>query len=374
MKLAKIKTVAENNDFSAVNLDPNLILIFGQRQHLQDGVLVSNIKNAFKDAIIIGCSTAGQIMGVEVLEEESVVTFIQFERTELAYAEVDLEDFDANSRKAGESLASKFEIAGLQHLFVVSDGLNVNGTALAEGLMEALGSKVSITGGLAADGADFEETIVISNGTVKSNVVTAVGFYGDHVKVNYGSKGGWDSFGIDRKVTKSKENVLFEVDGEPALDLYKSFLGEKANELPASGLLFPLSMRFKEDVQPVVRTILGINEEDKSLTFAGDIPEGSFVRLMKANRDRLINGAEDAAENIMEQSGNEPEFAILVSCVGRKLVLKQIVEEEVEVVKESLGNPIITGFYSYGELAPFERDTACALHNQTMTITTLTEQ
>lgn len=245
MKLAKIKTVAENNDFSAVNLDPNLILIFGQRQHLQDGVLVSNIKNAFKDAIIIGCSTAGQIMGVEVLEEESVVTFIQFEKTELAYAEVDLEDFDANSRKAGESLASKFEIAGLQHLFVVSDGLNVNGTALAEGLMEALGSKVSITGGLAADGADFEETIVISNGTVKSNVVTAVGFYGDHIKVNYGSKGGWDSFGIDRKVTKSKENVLFEVDGEPALDLYKSFLGEKANELPASGLLFPLSMRFK---------------------------------------------------------------------------------------------------------------------------------
>ena len=374
MKLQQIKITKEINDLPNVNFDPNLILTFGKRATLETTNMVKKITKTYPDAIVMGCSTAGQMMGEEVLDDESVVTLVQFEKTQLAYAEVALNQFGGDSKKAGKALASEFKSDELKHIFVLSDGLNVNGTALAEGMMSALASDVAITGGLAADGADFTKTVVIANGEVKTEVVTAVGFYGDQLKVNYGSKGGWDSFGIDRKVTKSKENVLFELDGEPALDLYKSFLGEKAKELPASGLLFPLSMRFKEGVKPVVRTILGINEDDKSLTFAGDIPEGSFVRLMKANRDRLINGAEDAAEAIMDQSDASPNLAILVSCVGRKLVLKQIVEEEVEAVKDSLGHPTVTGFYSYGELAPFEQDTACALHNQTMTITTLTEE
>jgi hypothetical protein len=187
--------------------------------------------------------------------------------------------------------------------------------------------------------------------------------------------GGWDSFGIERSVTKSKGNILYEIDNLPALELYKSFLGEKAKELPASGLLFPLSMRKEENEVPVVRTILAVNEEEQSLTFAGDIPEGSYVKLMKANIDRLINGAEKAAEISVNPLLNaQADLAILISCVGRKLVLKQMVEEEVEAVQEAIGDhALITGFYSYGEMAPFLNDTKCELHNQTMTVTTFKE-
>jgi hypothetical protein len=206
-------------------------------------------------------------------------------------------------------------------------------------------------------------------------IITAIGFYGDKIKIGYGSFGGWDSFGMERLITKSKNNVLYELDGEPALALYKSFLGSQAVNLPSSGLLFPLSLRVSEDHAPVVRTILAVNEEDQSLTFAGDLPEGSYVRLMKANIDRLIEGAVAAANTSVAPFENaKPDFAVLISCVGRKLVLKQMVEEEVEGVKNILGdNTAITGFYSYGEISPFEKDTRCELHNQTMTITTFTE-
>jgi hypothetical protein len=151
-------------------------------------------------------------------------------------------------------------------------------------------------------------------------------------------------------------------------------LGEHAAGLPASGLLFPLNLRTESDDTPVVRTILAIDEETQSLTFAGDIPEGSYVRLNEANFDRLIKGAEGAAEKTMLDTKSSPDLAILISCVGRKLVLKQMIEEEVESVKEVLGqNTTLCGFYSYGEISPFSKNAKCELHNQTMTITTFKE-
>jgi hypothetical protein len=232
---------------------------------------------------------------------------------------------------------------------------------------------VIITGGLAGDGSKFEKTLVGINKAPTEGKIVAIGFYGEHIKVSHGSMGGWDAFGPERLVTKATKNVLYELDGQPALDIYKNYLGEFSKDLPGSGLLFPLNVRLNDDPNPVVRTILGINEEDKSLTFAGNIPVGSYARLMKANFERLIEGASDAATNSKEKVEN-PDLAILISCVGRKLVLNQRIEEEVEVIRETFGNSTaLTGFYSYGEIAPNSGYSKCELHNQTMTITTFTE-
>jgi hypothetical protein len=200
--------------------------------------------------------------------------------------------------------------------------------------------------------------------------------YGSRLKVGFGSLGGWDSFGPERVVTRSKANVLYELDGRSALGLYRQYLGEQANGLPATGLLFPLSIRTRADETPVVRTILSIDEEAQSLTFAGDIPEGAYARLMNANFDRLIAGAAGAARTSYQAIGSTaPGLAILISCVGRKLVLKQRIEEEVEAVRKVLGaHAVLTGFYSYGEISPFTPGARCELHNQTMTITTLSEE
>ncbi|OJV19676.1 MAG: hypothetical protein BGO21_21680 [Dyadobacter sp. 50-39] len=356
------------------SFSPQLLFIFGNRELLETTDISGRLASQFPNAVFSGCSTAGEIANESVRDHTIIITGIAFDAVSVQTSKISLEEIDFDSSEAGKLLVSKLPAEGLKHVFVVSDGLKVNGTDLVKGMSEGLTDGVTITGGLAGDGAHFARTIIIEpDGKLATESVAAIGFYGDKLSVGYGSRGGWDSFGLDRRVTRSKDNILFEIDGQPALDLYKSFLGEKAKDLPSSGLLFPLSMRDSEDRAPVVRTILGINEDDKSLTFAGDIPEGSFVRLMKANNDRLINGAEEAAQEAARGLDNNAQFAILVSCVGRKLVLKQMVEEEVESVSEVLDGPIMTGFYSYGELAPFNRDSLCELHNQTMTITTFSE-
>ncbi|UPT65272.1 MAG: FIST C-terminal domain-containing protein [Sphingobacteriales bacterium JAD_PAG50586_3] len=365
------KPIAGNVDAEAVQL----VMVFGSTGLLKDNTLVNEAKSKYPNARFIGCSTSGEIMGTSVVDETISVSALQFDSTTIVVHSIAIEQPE-HSYEAGKQLVNKFDKEGLKHLFVLSDGLNVNGSRLVMGLRESLPEGVSVTGGLTGDGADFAQTLVVNNHEhAGERIITAIGFYGDKIKIGYGSFGGWDSFGMERLITKSKDNVLYELDGEPALALYKSFLGSQAANLPSSGLLFPLSLRASEDHAPVVRTILAVNEEDQSLTFAGDLPEGSYVRLMKANIDRLIDGAVTAANtSIAPFEGSKPDFAVLISCVGRKLVLKQMVEEEVEGVKNILGgNTAITGFYSYGEISPFEKDTRCELHNQTMTITTFTE-
>lgn len=355
------------------NKKADLVFLFGSRNLLNQSNLIEEIKNKYLGSIIIGCSTAGEILDDKVFDNTIVATIVAFDKTAVICNSIDIDTAD-NSYTAGEELIKKFKPEGLKHVFVISDGLNVNGSQLVLGMRNVLPGGVSITGGLAADGSSFVETLVINNGLPINKVVSAIGFYGEYINVNYGSFGGWDSFGIERKVTSSKNNILFELDGQPALNLYKSYLGEHAKSLPSSGLLYPLSVRLGKDQTPIVRTILSVNESDQSLTFAGDIPQGATVRLMKANVDRLINGAIKAAQICKATQSSQPQLALLISCVGRKLVLKQIVEEEVEAVKGILGdNTTITGFYSYGEICPFESFLPCELHNQTMTITTFNE-
>jgi hypothetical protein len=119
-----------------------------------------------------------------------------------------------------------------------------------------------------------------------------------------------------------------------------------------------------------------VDEEKNSMTFAGDIPEGCYVRLMKADFDKLIEGANLAAEHTTVRGGDSSDkLAVLISCVGRKLILGQRIDEEVEGVKRVLGDgATLTGFYSYGEISPLVESARCELHNQTMTITTFAER
>jgi hypothetical protein len=259
---------------------------------------------------------------------------------------------------------------------VLSDGLNVNGSDLVRGLTQHLPDNVTVTGGLAGDSDRFLETLVFWDNVPDTGAIAALGLYGSRLRVGFGSLGGWDPFGPERLITRSEGNVLYELDGRSALELYKRYLGEHAKGLPATGLLFPLNLRTKTGDSGVVRTILSVDEKEQSMTFAGDVPEGAYARLMKANFDRLVDGAVGAAETSFKAIGSKsPDLVILISCIGRKLVLRQRVEEEVEGVRDILGeHPILTGFYSYGEISPHTPGARCELHNQTMTITMLREE
>lgn len=353
--------------------EADLVFVFGSREHLESGPALEQLANHFPSAKIVGCSTAGEIRGTEASDGTIVATAMSFEKTTVTSAHVELSDY-SSSKAAGAALIAQLPKEGLRHVVVLSDGSVVNGSDLVVGLREATPQGVQVTGGLAGDAERFERTLVVYGDRALSAQVLAVGFYGDALQVGYGSLGGWDPFGPERLITRSEGNVLYELDGRPALDLYRKYLGPYAGNLPTTSFLFPLGLRAGEGEEGVVRTVLTIDEEKDAMIFAGDMPEGQYARLMKANFDRLIGGAELAAKNSAKTNGHNVDFALLISCVGRRIVLKQRVEEELDGVRRVLGDHVpLAGFYSYGEISPFSADTSCRLHNQTMTITTLSE-
>ena len=351
-----------------------LVLALGAREALETPSLTVSLRERFPGAQIAYASTAGEIAGSEVFDGRIVVTGLSFERTEVRAVATHIREH-RDSADCGSHLMRGLPVKDLAAVLVLSDGGLVNGSELARGLNRENQGGVPITGGLAGDAARFERTLCGLNDRLEPGLVVAIGLYGNTLRVGHGSYGGWDEFGPERMVTYAESNVLYKIDGRSALSLYKEYLGPYAKELPGSALLFPLSMRVDGTDHKLVRTILSVNEEDDSMTFAGDMPYGARVRLMKANFDRLVDAATTAARSSFSALGAmRPEFALLVSCVGRKLVLQGRVEEEVEAARSILGNDAcITGFYSYGELSPFNPSAACDLHNQTMTITTLSE-
>jgi len=354
--------------------DADLVFVFGGRQCLRESGQLPYLSDAYPSACLIGCSTSGEICDTEVTDETIVCTAARFDHTRVRGVCREISRA-TDSYRVGEQIALALHAPDLRHVFVFSDGTHVNGTDLVRGLTSRFSSDVTVTGGLAGDGVAFTETSIVWQAESITRRVAAVGLYGNRIAVGYGSIGGWDPFGPERVVTKSIGNVLYALDGISALDLYRNYLGEHANDLPAAGLLFPLSIRMPDSQAELVRTILQIDERQHSMIFAGDIPEGSYARMMKANFDRLIDGAIDSAKQCLTfVPGTTAELALLVSCVGRRMVLQQRVEEEVEGVREVLGKkPVMTGFYSYGEISPMSFPARCELHNQTMTITTLSE-
>jgi hypothetical protein len=352
----------------------DVVFVFGARPLIQAGAAIEELRSRCKGAAIIGCSTSGEIVGDSVVDDSIVATAVHFDHTRLQTASTTITDAKS-SYQVGEELARQLKDPALRHVFVLSDGLKVNGSDLARGLASGVSEGVSITGGLSGDSTNFAETWVVAGDGAGPQRVAAIGLYGDDLRVGYGSMGGWEPFGPVRTITRAEGNVLYELDGRSALDLYKTYLGDHANQLPSSALLFPIVVTEPDGGQGVVRTVLAVDEQQKSMTFAGDIPQGGTAQLMKTNVDDLVDGATAAAEASLRGLGDaRPDLALLVSCVGRKLVMKQRIEEEVEAIRDVFGaDTKITGFYSYGELCPFSQGEECRLHNQTMTVTALAE-
>ncbi len=368
----KANVVYSSVDFSSYKV--SLVLAFGERSLLEHLQPYDAIHTLYPNAEIVICSTSGQISNTSLVENNVVATAISFEKTEIKVAEIDVVK-ESNIQELVKKIQKDFYEKSLKSVLILSEGSFVNGTELINELIKLTEGKIPIFGGLAGDEYNFKKTIVGLNQDAVPGKIVAVGFYGNAIHFGFGSDGGWSDFGPERKVTQSDKNVLYKIGDRFALDLYKEYLGKYADELPGSSLYFPLSMKESNESVPVVRTILSIDEENKSMTFAGNIPEGALVRLMKGNLDRLVDASYSAASQTITEQHDKPELALLVSCVGRKIVLGNRIEEELDVVKEVFGeNTLVCGFYSYGEISPKLEKVACELHNQTMTIATFYEE
>lgn len=348
------------------------VLVFGATHHFESAELHDRLRAAYPTARIAGCTTSGEITGDGVTDDSITVTAMNFEDTRVRTERVAVERME-DSLQAGRDLVAALDAPDLQFLLLLSDGLAVNGSSLVAGVRESLRPGVPFSGGLAGDADRFERTLTLDCEGVHTKSIVGVGFYGTRLSVSTGSMGGWSPFGTDRLVTRAEANVVFEIDGKRALDIYSTYLGDEAKNLPASGLLFPLALDSGTPGETgLIRTLLAVDHEAGSLTFAGDVPEGRKVRLMHADFDQLVAGAEGAADKCLVNGG--AELALLISCVGRKLLLGSNIDFEVDAVGERIGHePIVAGFYSYGEIGPFDGSGVCELHNQTMTIALLSE-
>ena len=350
-------------------LTADIVFVFADDEFLQTENCYQDLRSAYPKAHIVGCSSSGSISGVRIFDQLVIATAVKLEKSSVSISTVDY-DASKNAFDLGKQLIEELSAPDLKHIFVLSDGQQVNGSELANGLNS---KGYPITGGLAGDGTRFGKTWVIGDDSAKNGRIVALGFYGD-VIIKSGCFSGWEEFGPERIITKSSGNVVYEIDNQPALSLYKKYLGEQSSELPASGLKFPLSIQPNKKEQSVIRTLLAINESENSLTFAGDVPEGYICKLMRTNLDNLIEHAGLAANAASPVSKDLSGLCLVVSCVGRRLVMGQLTEEELEEVQNKVGpNTLLAGFYSYGELAPFSDVLMCQLHNQTMTLTTIYE-
>lgn len=358
-------------------IEPDLIFTFGSVSSL--GRCASTLTENFPQTHRIGCSTAGEITPEGVNDNSLAITAIAFEKSRVQQCSTELSGME-DSFAAGQRLANGLMKDGLSAVVLFGQGVNINGSALLAGMTEVLGDHVPITGGLAGDGGAFVRTLVLDDGGVSSTRIACVGLSGKDLIFTHGSFGGWQPFGPARKVTKCANNVLHELDGEIALDIYKRYLGDYAKDLPASGLLFPFAMLgSNQNELGLIRTILGVDEKSGSLTLAGDIDPQGYLRLMHASTDALVDGAESAATMAfrkagIQSTGKEKGLVLMVSCVGRKLVMGDRVDEEIDAVADVFGTQsLVTGFYSYGEISPFGKSQVCRLNNQTMTVSYLSE-
>jgi hypothetical protein len=351
-----------------------LLLVFGEREIMCLPDVVPQLSEVFIHAKIIAASSAGEIYRNEANQQSIVCIAIQFERTRFEIVEDNIKNYN-NSYEFGKHIAKKLNQNDLRYVMVISDGSIVNGDELIQGLNEVFDTAIEVTGAMAGDGARFEKTVTGVDGNLAGGNVILLGLYGNHIRVSSGVKGGWTLFGPERTITKSSGNELFEIDGENALTLYKRYLGSFAEELPASALFFPIAILKDNSEEFTVRTILNVNEEKGSMTFAGNVPQGSHIRLMRTNTDQVINLASTAAFEAVGKNGNKSPLALIFNCIGRRLVLDSRANEEIQSITQNFTNATtVAGLYSYGEFSKRSNlGNNCELHNQTVVVTVFDE-
>ena len=353
---------------------PQLILCFASLGCGALAHIAKALRQALPNVSVAGCSTAGEISVAGVSDQSVVLTALRFASGTPLLVSTRFSGAD-DSQAAGARLGRQLANQPQSAVLLFAQGVNINGSALVSGLAAELPPGSRIVGGLAGDDGAFQATQVMANDEAGGDLIVAVAIPAG-VTIGHGSFGGWKPFGPARKVTRAKANVLYELDGESALSIYKRYLGEHAKGLPASGLLFPFEMLDADHSSVgLIRTILGVDETSGSLTLAGNIAPDGYLRLMHASNDALIEGAEAAAEAASGMMGDaSSKFCLLISCIGRKLVMGKRIDDEIEAVGAVFGQgAVLAGFYSYGEISPFLKTAECKLHNQTMTITSFAE-
>ncbi len=350
----------------------SFVLVFASRTMLESSAWIDTIQDRYKNVPVVSCSSSGMIYQSALKEDEVSGIAVQLEKTIVRIESKQLADF-SDSKEMGHQLGTDLMEPDLKHVLLFSDGWLVNGSELIDGIYGALSEAVTVGGGFAGDGANFSRTLIGLNQQIERGMVVAIGMYGENLSVGFGKHGGWNEFGEEMEVTEVNGREIVQLDNQSVLSLYREFLGEDADGLPGKALMYPLAVKLPDFPNPLVRTVMNIDDLEGTIATGQPVPKGAKIQFMRAKFDNIIKGVEQAAEESLKNHISTPEFALVVSCIGRKLLFGKQIEEEIAIVKQALGNtPIVSGFYSNGEICMDERGLA-ELHHQYLTVTTFKE-
>jgi hypothetical protein len=337
-------------------------------------VLVKGVQEAIGPQPLIGCTTDGELSSAGFSTGSAVIGGIVSDQVAFEIASV--RDIGGNSGKQGRTLGARFSDS-VRYLQLFSDGITGDGSALLRGLQSALTAEMPIAGGTSGDGGKFVQSWQFLGDQILSDAAVAIGFCGDFT-LGTGVESGWSPIGLPKKVTRAEGNILYELNGESALEVYERFLGRHARNLPAVGVEYPLGLiapdQGSDDDAMLLRATMSVDREAGAIRFAGEIPEGTMVYLTCGDRGSILDATEKAASHAVAELGaaTAPAVVFFYSCMARKMLLGLRTREEFERLRSQLTPEVpILGFYSYGEFCRPKRGLPSVLHNETATISVI---
>jgi hypothetical protein len=365
---------------AGLSAKPDILWAFGAISYDQQRLL-EGIASTAPGTPLVGCSTDGEISTAGLSVNSVVVLALSSDRIQFHTACV--EHLSHDSYAAGVALGERFQKLDCRYIQIFSDGLTGNADKIIRGIKARLGDDIKIAGGTAGDGGDFKQTFQYSRERALTDSIVAVAFEGDF-GFGTGTACGWFPVGITKRVTRAVGNVVYELDGQPALQAYEKFLGKHAALLPAVGVEYPLGMLgpygdVEDDSYFLCRATMGVDRESGAIVFAGDVPQGARVKMTIGNETDIIQAAGEGARTAMgklqhRNSQIKPKVIFLYSCMARKLVLGSRTNEEILAVQQAAGGSVpVIGFYTYGEYAPIGQHDHSYFHNETATMTVIGE-
>lgn len=336
--------------FSALDFDHALIL--------------NRINEVFPNIELIGGTTDGEVSSILGFQQDSI-TLIVFESEDLEIRAAVGRNVSQNPIEIAQETTKKLlrSFATVpQFCIAFPESLTTSPVSILNGLQLTLES-IPIFGGATADNWEFQCTYQFYKTEVLSDSVPILLFAGN-LLFSYGVSSGWKPLSKKGLLTKADKNVIYEIDGKPALDFYRYYL-DGLNAVAE----YPIAVFLPDEDRFHLRGCMGYDESVGSITLAGDVSEGAIVQIAEASCEEILAASKTAFTNAVETyPGIEPSAALIFSCASRRQILGTLTNEEYELVQSCLDRDIPScGFYTYGEIAPLQNSKQTFFHNITFT-------
>ncbi len=351
---------------SMIQPTADLLLVFASVR-FDPEPLLKGIGSVFLEAPLVGCSTAGEILTEGPSRRSVVVMAIRSDSLRIATG-LSM-GIRKNPLQAGRDLATRISQSKLPNphgLLIFPDGLTGNVAEVIRGIQDVLGLSFPIVGGSSADDFAFDRTYQFFHGQVFTDAVAGILLAGP-IALGIGARHGWHPLGKPRRVTRASANIVREMDKQSAVNLYETYFGKaaaslKTERLADMSILYPLGMPIPGEEEYLLRNVLRVDPDD-SIVYAGEVPEGSEVRLMMGSKQKALEAARLAAEQAVRSIAPQtPRLGLVFSSCSRERLFGRRAPEEIASIRRTLGNNVpLVGFYDYGEQAPL---TATQFHGR----------